>query len=159
MTAIAIRGVLEPEPPRRVVIPDSSVVVKWFVGDETDRDRALALRDAFTLGHVRLVSPPLLLAEVANALRYRTDFDARRLGRAVESLFSIGLEIAPLTPELLKQAVRISYHFDTALYDALFVALAEAEGGEFVTADERFARRLRDLHHVKFLRTFHLDPT
>src|SRR5687767_6123871 len=119
-TVIAIRGVLEPEPPRRVVIPDSSVVVKWFVAGETDRDRALALRDSFTIGHVRLISPPLLLAEVANALRYRADFDAPRVGVAIDSLFSIGLEIAPLTPQLLKQAVQISYNFDTALYDALF---------------------------------------
>jgi len=107
--------VLERERLVRAVVPDTSVVVKWYVEDEADRDRARALRDAFAAGRIRLVAPPLILAELANALRYRADFSAGTVQQALESASALGMAFQTLTTELLKRAVQLSYTHDVAV--------------------------------------------
>jgi predicted nucleic acid-binding protein len=54
-------------------ILDASVILKWFV-DEESSDQALRIRDEFCRGEREIVVPDLLLLEVANALRYNPTF-------------------------------------------------------------------------------------
>jgi predicted nucleic acid-binding protein len=47
--------------------------------------------------------------------------------------------------------VALAREVDVSVYEGCFVALAEAVGAEFVTADERLARRLEALPFVHSL--------
>ena len=50
-------------------ILDSSVVIKWF-SEEEDTATALEFREGYIQGELEIVTPDLLLYEIANALRY-----------------------------------------------------------------------------------------
>ena len=50
---------------------DASVLVEWFLNQqESDRDRALALRDLYVSGRTMLYAPWLALLEVLNVFRF-----------------------------------------------------------------------------------------
>jgi predicted nucleic acid-binding protein len=131
------------------IVPDTSVILKWYLREqEPDRERALALLDAYLEGQVHLVAPDLLPYEVANVLRYKPDWDAVRVAQVLDSLFALRLEFVPLSITTLHRAVDLAYTHNIAVYDAAFLALAEGSGAVFVTADEGLVRRTQDRPQV-----------
>jgi len=119
----------------KIVVLDSSVVVKWF-SKEAKSDEAIILMDSHVEGSIELSVSPLLFYEVANALRYRPDYDMEKLRDAVGQLFKLHLKMTPLSEGILIRACEIAYDGDVTLYDALPAALAEHEKTVCVTADE-----------------------
>ena len=116
---------------------DSSVVAKWVL-PEADSPRAQQLvSDAASTGG-RLFILDLALPEVANAIwkrqrqRLITPEEARL---ACEVLLHAQLEVVPAS-RVLPAALQIAIRYDRAVYDALFVALAEELQVRGVTADE-----------------------
>jgi predicted nucleic acid-binding protein len=103
-------------------------------------------------GQVRLVVPELFFIELANALRYNSRFTAHDVEAAVASVWAMELERADLTSEALKKAVRLAYQHQITLYDASFLALAQADQAVLVTADEAFCRKVLDPSHVLLLK-------
>ena len=135
-----------------VIVLDTSVVLKWFLREgEAGREQALTLRQTYLEGHAQLLVPGLLLYEVANVLRYKQDWDASRVAQAIHSILALKLQIIPVSSALLQRAVKLAYKHDLAVYDAFFVALAEENQAVFITADQKAARRLRELPHVRSL--------
>lgn len=131
------------------VVPDTSVVLKWYVSEqETGRERALALRQAYLEGQVALLVPELLCYEVANVLRYKPGWDAAAVGQAVASLLALKIEIVTASETLLERAVDLACTHDITVYDAAFVALAQLRQADFLTADARLAHQLSMLPWV-----------
>lgn len=136
----------------RTIVPDTSVVLKWFLHEgEPDREQALALRQAYLEGQAQLLVPDLLLYEVANVLRYKSDWDTIRVSQALHSLLALRLQVVSTSLALLQRAVELAYKHDIAVYDATFVALAEESNAVFVTADQKAMCRLERLPHVRSL--------
>ena len=131
---------------------DTSVVLKWFRRDETGAEKALALREAYLDGILGIAVPDLLLYELGNVLRYKPDLDSDKVTAAVESVLAMGFSLHAVTQERLIRAVEIAFAHDATVYDAAFVALAEELQADFVTADERLARRLWGMDRVYMLR-------
>ena len=136
------------------LVIDASVAIKWVI-EETGTKEALALR------RHRLLAPDLLVAECANILwkkvrrRELTEdeaaFAARLLARA-----DIGLE--PMRG-LLGSATALAIALDHPAYDCVYLALAEARGCDFVTADERLGgKTLPDGYRSKVLSLHTLGP-
>jgi len=120
---------------REIVVLDSSVVVKWF-SKEVKSDEALRLMDSHVKGSIELSASELLFCEIANALRYKPDYDAEKLKNAVSQLFKLHLNVVPLNEDLLGRAGEIAYDGNVTLYDAIPVALAEHQKTVCITADE-----------------------
>ncbi|MBY0528504.1 MAG: type II toxin-antitoxin system VapC family toxin [Gemmataceae bacterium] len=120
------------------VLVDSSVVAKWFL-PETDTPKAEQLLIDVTLKGNRLVVLDLALVEVANAIwkqHHRglaSAADSRQQLQKLESLTNLYVEPAQ---RLLQPALEIGLKYDRAIYDALFVALADDLKISSVTADE-----------------------
>jgi predicted nucleic acid-binding protein len=125
------------------IVVDSSVVAKWIL-PESDSPKAHQLVSEIALQGGRLIVLDLALAEVANAIWKRYH---QRLATADESrqflvsLFRAPVHVEPFNP-LLSQALEIAMKYDRAIYDALFVALAEELRLSGVTADEPLVRAL-----------------
>jgi predicted nucleic acid-binding protein len=110
---------------------DTSVAFKWEVV-EIESDKALRLRDDFRNGVHELLAPEHFPAEIANSL----------LATHVANCLSFLPHLHPCAP-LLPRVVAITSAFQVSVYDSLYVALAERESCEFVTADDKLVRALQ----------------
>jgi len=144
--------------PSTVAVLDTSVVLKWFRRDETGAEEALALREAYLGGTLSITVPDLLLYELGSVLRYKPDLDCGKVRSAVESVLAMGLSLHAVTREGLIRAVEISFAHDVTVYDAAFIALAEELRSDFITADERLARRLSGIDGVYMLQEIAPPP-
>lgn len=114
------------------VVPDASVVVKWYI-PERDHEQARDLRDDYLDGGNYLVAPDLLPYEVVNALRYSGYYEGNRLVAAAESIATYGIDLRPFSgPEV----ANVAEDLDVTVYDASYVSLAEAVDGRAFTADD-----------------------
>jgi predicted nucleic acid-binding protein len=109
--------------------------------EEPDADRALQLRAAIMEETVRALVPGLWLYDVANTI-------ARRFPTVASgwlcALKKFGLEeVTPSNAWLLKTLDLTSRH-DVSFYDAAYHSLALIHGGVFVTADTRYANKVKE---------------
>ncbi len=123
------------------VLLDTSIVVKWFVPEE-DSEKALSLRRAQEDRELQLYAPEVLLMELANALRYSSEFSAGEITEALETPFELNILLIPFSLDALNSAVTLSMEHDLAVYDAYFLALAQALEMPLITADRRMLSRL-----------------
>ena len=130
------RGGGDPQMARRVeVVVDSSVAVKWF-SDEERSEEAMKLLDGHVQGSQTLWASLMLHYEVANALRYKPDYDLEKLNRATRSLLGLRLRTPPLETELILRAGEIAFDGGISIYDSVPVAIAESLNTICITADK-----------------------
>lgn len=124
-------------------ILDSSVAVKWFLS-EPDSVAAIKLQDDFNQGTHQLLAPDILPIEVAHALTRAERRGVLLPGEATGLIPDLVLNGPGLHPylDLLPRAVEISSAARIGVYDCLYVALAEQEGCDLVTADEKLIKNL-----------------
>jgi predicted nucleic acid-binding protein len=118
-----------------VIVPDASALLVALADDGPDGIRA---RDALRAD--RLIAPQLIDLEVASALRGRESAGKVDQGRA-----SLALEALRALPMqrvghgfLIGRSWELRHNL--TIYDASYVALAEATGARVITADARLAR-------------------
>lgn len=125
------------------LVIDASVAVKWFIAE----DRAAEAHRALT-AEFDLIAPTSILFEVFHAL-----WDAARTGRIPANRLAEFAEVVPapfavLTPieHLYAAATALARTYPLSIYDCAYLALAQREHAELVTADERMfevARKAR----------------
>jgi predicted nucleic acid-binding protein len=126
------------------VCVDASLAAKWIL-PEPDRDIAQALYADWRAATLEIVGPPLLFAEVTNILRRNvvrnTITPAEAL--AAEAIFR-WLGVRVVSPDgLYRETLILAQQFDLpAAYDMQYVAVAQMEGCELWTVDERLHRRV-----------------
>lgn len=126
------------------LILDASVALKWVL-PETDSDKAITLRDDFRAGVHLLLAPDVFPVEVAHAL---AKAERRRLFNppdGTQKLIDVLSALPDLHPylQLLPRAFAIASHARKGVYDCLYIALAEREQCELVTADDKLIRNLQ----------------
>ncbi|MDR4305059.1 type II toxin-antitoxin system VapC family toxin [Chelatococcus sambhunathii] len=121
-----------------MTVVDASVVIKWFV-EEPD---SAAARDVLASDDP-LLAPAHLYVEVGRGLLRRKragDLSASDAKLALAGLPAI-VQLVPLDA-LVQPAFDIADACHVTIYDALYVALAEARGDMLVTADRRLCSGL-----------------
>jgi predicted nucleic acid-binding protein len=123
---------------------DCSTAFKWVVA-EADSAKAIQLRDDFRNGINVLMAPDLFPTEIGNVLLM-----AERRSRIKPGQGSIFLadvcKTLPLIRRgvfLLPRAYEIAHLHQATVYDCLYVALAEHEVCDFVTADDKLVKKLQ----------------
>jgi predicted nucleic acid-binding protein len=121
---------------------DASVALK-FVLNQSDSDQARKLRDEFPASLRDFISPDIFAVECAHALT-----KGERKGTVVDptSLYNdLMLDAPRFFPSipLMPRAIEIARKARIAVYDCVYVALAEREGCEMITADQRVIHRLQ----------------
>ena len=132
---------------KRVVV-DASVVLKWFLPDEEDAERALALLRRFVAGRLDLVAPSLLDYEVVNSLLVagrRGRLGEPLVERAIESFIGLGVPTRDL-PEFHREIRKVAAACRCSGHDAAYVALALKDGIPLITADARLAIAAASVH-------------
>lgn len=134
---------MSPEFPGLVVV-DASVAAKWYLPEELSGEAEEVL-EAGVRGELRLGAPGLLAAELGNVFwhRYRRgDLTLDAIHQAWEAF-----DAAPVvffeTKSLVLPALEIAVEYGCTVYDALYVALTEADENVVVlTADRKLFDRL-----------------
>lgn len=121
------------------LIIDASVALKLVVREpDSDRARDILEREAQRL------APDWMMVEIAGALAGKIRFEGLESVLAQEALQAMPLFIDRFVPTapLLPRALELSAQLDHALYDCLYVAVAEAEEGCVLTADLQFVQAM-----------------
>ena len=135
------------------LLPDSSVLVKWFT-EEPDSATARMLLERYLDGALELATSELCLYEVANALRYSGIFDAAEVATYIRSIVELEVELLPFDLSTLAKAIQLSFEREIAIHDSYLVAMAQQFDLLFVTADAKLLRCLQDLPIVVPLQAF-----
>ena len=122
--------------PRRRLVVDASVAVKWLISEEG----SVAAVELYSHD---LHAPTLLRIEVGNVLRTLSTRGALT-GHQAREAFDLLLN-APVTwhepdADLLRTSLAISMTLKHPIYDCVYLALAIGLGSALVTADRRFHR-------------------
>lgn len=123
---------------------DASVALKWVL-PEIDSDKALRLRADYQAAVHELLSPDIFSLEVCNSLARAERNSAIGPGVAdihLSNVLSTSPQLYSYHP-LLRRALAIANNARHGVYDCRYVALAEREGCELVTADDRLLKRLQ----------------
>ena len=136
-------------------VVDASVAAKWRLSDEEHADTALRVLDDFFTGRIRLFAPGFIRLEVASALTVATMGRSPRLapqsGREAIDEF-LAIDIATVADDtLVAPAYSLARKYGCAIYDALYLALAQRLSLRLITADARFYRRVGTLPEILWL--------
>jgi predicted nucleic acid-binding protein len=129
-------------------VVDCSTAMQWEI-PEQDSPKAICLREEYRNGRHELLAPDIFPAEVGNAA-----IVAERKGRLGPGQFAVVVaDILASCPELHESRLlvpracaviaSVTSGFRVSFYDALYVALAQREGCELVSAGGKLVRNLQ----------------
>jgi len=116
---------------------DPSAALPWVL-PEQDSAKAIQLRDDAGNAVHELLAPDIFPAEVFNALLKAERTKRIKVGEAKTLYASIAADIPALHPylRLMPRAGEIASRHRVALYDCLYIALAEREACEIIAVDQ-----------------------
>jgi predicted nucleic acid-binding protein len=129
-----------------MLVIDASVAVKWFVAQPGSDDALAILKRGDDL-----IAPDLVVVESANVFwrSVKAGFISgedgtmalAHLGKQFTEMFSTG--------ELVSAAYDLSLQLNHAVYDCVYLALAQRQAAALVTCDKRLAQAARKLPDVE----------
>jgi len=138
---------------KRVVL-DASVVLKWYLADEEDSQKALGLLYQYISNELEILAPSLLEYEVVNGLliaQKRGRIKEEKILSAIEGFVDLEIKLKNLSyfhPRVMHYCK--TYH--RSVYDASYLATADVEGITMITSDAGLHNAIKkDLKWVKWL--------
>lgn len=138
---------------KRAVV-DASVILKWYLLDEAHGAQALALLQQCTAGKLEILAPSLLMYELLNGLviaARRARLDQNTISLSFKGFMSLGVRFYEVSffAEKVLQYCRL---YGRSVYDSSYLSLAEQEGVDLITADERLFKSVqKDLPWVRWI--------
>ncbi len=123
---------------------DSSLTIKWYMSEQ-DTAKALRLRLDFITGLHELHAPDSLLIECSNALilaEQKKSISTVNTTAGILDLPYVGIALHPSAP-LLERAAEMARIARLTIFAGLYLALAEREQCQFLTADKKIIRNTR----------------
>jgi predicted nucleic acid-binding protein len=135
---------------KRFVV-DASVILKWILGTEHEPDhaRAMELLNAWVNDQVEIMAPTLWEYEVGNFLGRDFPEEASRKMALLLNLRITNVHLNERTHTLCFSWMKQN---GVTFYDAAYLAVAVGAEGILVTADERFASKMRNQASVCLLK-------
>ena len=147
--------------PVEAMVVDASVAAKWTLTDEEYVDQAGALLVHLDQGHIELAAPHLIRCEVASSIIVATQHQPPRLTpeRAEDAIAKfLDLDIETFDEsDLLLPAYALVRRYGCAVYDAIYLALAQRLGLPFLTADRRFYDKVHQSFDVIWIAQYPLQ--
>ena len=133
-----------------MIVLDASIIAKWFV-EEPKSSSALYYRDLHTKKEETIVTPNIVVYELANLFRFKKDFSDEEILSVLDALEDFGIKMVHFG---FRDSARIAIFArdkDITVYDAAYVIVALDFGCKFVTADEKLYKKIKNLGFVELL--------
>lgn len=124
-----------------MIVIDASVVLKWIITDEQDRDQALFLQKRHIEGQEIIIVPDFLFIEVANALVTKSKTSPAIVANDMKLLFQTALKTERPTEKDLLLASKLAKKYETSVYDMLYAVVAKKHKTHLITADANFVKK------------------
>jgi len=135
------------------VVLDASVILKWYLSDKEYEQNALNLLHGYITKELNILSPSLLEYEVVNGLmiaQKRGRIKEEKILTAMEGLLDLEVGLKNIS-HFYPKVLNCCKVYNQSIYDASYLALAEAEGISLITADEGLYNAIKkDLKWVKW---------
>ena len=136
---------------------DASVLLKWFFTFEAEATLASRVKSDVDRKRIKAYIPRYAVIEISNALSQHTLYKGSP-SQIVAELRTIVLKSRLKQKRLrdkdLERALHLVSGHGIALYDAMYVALAEKLHAKYLTADYKASTRLRMRSDIVELRTY-----
>lgn len=138
---------------KRAVV-DASVILKWYLLDEAHGEQAVALLQQCADRELEILAPSLLTYELLNGLviagrRARLDQDTISL--SFNGFMSLGIRFYDISL-FADKTLHYCQMYNCSVYDSSYLALAEQEGADLITADERLFNAVqKDLPWIRWI--------
>lgn len=143
------------------IISDASLSAKWVL-PERFSDIAQELLNEWLSTGVKICVPPLWESELDGILRYHVW--AGRISQADADIAEVALDNVPVTVKQISSVRQLARQIarqanQRRVYDSVYAALADIEGGELWTADYAFYQAVHNfLPFVKYLGNYQSQP-
>lgn len=134
-----------------MIVVDASVAIKWFVAGEPLVEEAESVLAEIQEDPSNYVVPDLFMNELLAVLCRLPGSTPARVKEALSLVEALGMSRIGNGHELLALAAEFAGRWRLSGYDALYVALASLVGAQWLTADARAARRIRNSDLVVLL--------
>lgn len=124
---------------------DTSVVIKWYT-DEEGTIEAVSLLTKYKTGSLNIIIPSILPLELANALYFGLGFRQKNHDEALKEFFNLNIPVIHLSDKLIRNASRLMEKFSTAIYDTIFMYIAEEKRIPLITADKKHHQKKYSKH-------------
>lgn len=136
----------------KLYIIDASVLLKLFIEETQDIEKAVAIQTDFLKDKIRLGMPSSCLYEILNTLCRKFPDKAMV---SLSQILMLNIEEYRLSLENSYRAMTIMQKFPrVSFYDASYHAIAIENNGIFVTSDENYYQKTRSLKHIKLLKDY-----
>ena len=130
---------------------DASVILKWFIEEEGSK-KAVLLKDAHARGKITITVPDLLILEASNVLRHNPAFSQSKTIECIKYLYDLKLDIVTPVLDITIATIQLAYKRNITFYDAIYIALAQELEFQYVTADKKLYKKVKDLPFTKLLK-------
>lgn len=138
---------------RPLIIPDSSVLIKWCVKEEEDREQVVKMQQDFVDDKFKILVPMLIDWEINNFLG--RSFDPSTASSKYSNFKMLQLTSVTPTLELSHEAFKIMKKCPgVSFYNASYHALAIQHEAVFLTADKKYFDKAKKLGQVMLLKAY-----
>ena len=133
---------------------DTSVVVKWFT-QEKRTEEAVSILTGYNEGKINIIIPSILAIELANSLFFGLGYRLQKLDDALKGFFDLNIPNIIINDKIIRGASRMMEKFTIAIYDAIFLFLAEEKQIPLITADikhhqKKYSKYITYLEEITF---------
>jgi len=125
-----------------MIIVDASVAIKWIY-KETDSETAVFLLQRHLKQEQNITVPHFLFIEVANVLATKSRYSQQDITEGMKFLSQSHLEIYEIVHEDIIYAAQLAKEYKTSVYDMLYAVIAKRSNCTLITADEKFAQKVK----------------
>ncbi len=126
-----------------MIIVDASIAIKWLNQDEEDSELALSLYKNHIEEKEKILLLQFLFIEVANYLATKSSTSEEHIKEGLQLLFETSFSIHQTIDEEIIEAATLAKKYGTSVYDMLYAVIAKRNNCLLVTADTKFAEKVR----------------
>jgi predicted nucleic acid-binding protein len=133
----------------RILVVDSSVIVKWLNKDNEEHiQNSDKLLNETREGRIELLAPELAKYEIGNVLLLGKKLIFSEAAKSISALYSIPLTFIEESKELAVQTYALAEDLGITYYDASFLSLAKQYDASLVTSNFKHHGKAHDISVV-----------